>query len=111
MWLCLNNGFFSIVDKTGRPDALLVRARRPGDIERVFNVPATETPGRDYLYRAVVQRDDVARVLGRLALDIAYSNFKDSVVDPALHNAYFKVWNAMAALQPVAPYSRKRRMV
>ena len=36
MWLCLNDAFLSIVKKDCPKDSLLVRARRPGDIEKVF---------------------------------------------------------------------------
>ena len=36
MWLMMNDCFLSIVAKDCKEDELLVRARRPGDIERVF---------------------------------------------------------------------------
>ena len=53
MWLCLNNAFLSIVDKDCAPDELLVRARRDGDIERVFPKAEVEvTLGNDYRCRA-----------------------------------------------------------
>lgn len=36
MWICLNDAFLSIVAHRDKPGVLLVRARRPGDIERTF---------------------------------------------------------------------------
>ena len=36
MWIMMNNSFLSIVSKDCGPAELLVRARRAGDIERVF---------------------------------------------------------------------------
>ena len=60
MWVCLKNSFLSIVSKDCRPDELMVRARRPGDIEKVFpDAKVTRNTGSDYLYRAVVPRDVV----------------------------------------------------
>jgi hypothetical protein len=62
MWICLNNAFFSVVSPVDQPDhLLLVRARRKGDIEEYFPGHKVEkTVGRDYLYRALVPRHDVA---------------------------------------------------
>ena len=34
MWICLNNAFLSVVSKDCRPDELLVRARRKGELLR-----------------------------------------------------------------------------
>jgi hypothetical protein len=36
MWIMMNNSYLSIVSKDCGPAELLVRARRAGDIERVF---------------------------------------------------------------------------
>ena len=36
MWIMTNNSYLSIVSKDCGPAALLVRARRAGDIEKVF---------------------------------------------------------------------------
>ena len=110
MWICLNDAFFSIVNAPGQPDHLLVRARRQGDLQRVFPGHAVQrTPGRDYLFRATVPRMDVANVLAELAFGIDYGNFKNSVREPRLHGAYARVWSIMADLQPVPPYATQRR--
>lgn len=109
MWICLNDAFFSIVeDGSCRPDQLLVRARRKGDIENVFveaKGTVEKTIGRDYLYRAKLDRDYVADVIADKITDISYPNFKGSVRDPKLANAYSKVWSIHADLQEIPPYS------
>lgn len=107
MWLMLNDAFLSIVHKDCGPGDLLVRARRPGDIEKVFGrrtrvVRATDA---DYLYRAVVSRASVEEALEQEIGRIDYGNFKDSVVDEDLHTAYLAVWGAMASVQNPRPYS------
>lgn len=110
MWIFTSNAFLSIVHKDCDPDELLVRARRRGDIKRVFpGVKVERTPGNDYLFRARVKRDEVGRALAELADDLDYDNFKNSLRDNALHSAASCVWGIMASLQPVAPYSRSNR--
>ena len=89
------------------PGSLLVRARRPGDIERVFGkkVKVTRSTDSDYLYRTVVPMVEVELALERAVEDISYENFKDSVKDHALHLAYMKVWSAMSEVQNPRPFS------
>lgn len=108
MWICLNNGFFSIVAQRGSDDRLVVRARRKGDLERVFGVEGIASPGRDYAFRAFMERDDVASVLMCNVLGIDYPNFKNSVKDNALHSAYNRVWSVMGDLQVGGPYGSRR---
>ena len=106
MWLCLNNAFLSIVDKDCAPDELLVRARRDGDIERVFPKAEVEvTLGNDYRCRARVKRADVAAAITQRVMSIDYGNFKGSTKDKPLHDAYMGVWSAIGKLQPGGPYS------
>jgi hypothetical protein len=111
-WICFNDAFLSIVAHPTDPDRLLVRARREGDIERVFPmVEARRTPGRDYLFRAEVNRLDVADVIAQRLFETAETNFKDSVKDQKLHDAYAAFWNIHGRLQPGGPYGgwRERR--
>jgi hypothetical protein len=106
MWICLNDAFLSIVAKDCDRDHLLVRARRKGDIERVFpNAKVDRSPRGDYLYRSVILRADIAVALAEQVKNVDYNNFKDSVADDALHDAYLNTWVAMARLQPRRPYS------
>ena len=108
MWIMLSDCFLSIVDKDCGPDELLVRARRQGDIQRVFpDAEVIEDNRRDYLFRAVVPRFRVAMAVGLATMKIDYSNFKDSVADHDLHHAYMQVWLNMVELQPSPPYGSK----
>ena len=110
MWLSLNKCFLSIVHKDCKPDELLVRARRKGDIEKVFPaVIGKRTQGTDYAYRAVVKRIDVANALRDQVMDLDYTNFKDSVRDDELHRAYSSVWSIMGRLQDGGPYGNGRK--
>ena len=64
MWIMTNNSYLSIVSKDCGPAELLVRARRAGDIERIFPyAEVTRNTKRDYLYRAVLPRDAVKQAL------------------------------------------------
>lgn len=106
MWICLNDAFFSIVNKDCSRDELMVRARRPGDIEKLFpNAKVTEYTASDYHYRAAVKRQELGEALVAELARVTYSNFKDSVDNRPLHDAYLRVWTAMASLQPKRPYS------
>ena len=104
MWIMLSDCFLSIVSKDCGPAELLVRARRAGDIEKVFpNAKVTRTIKSDYLYRAVLPRDVVKQAMAAMIDQIDYPNFKDSVQDGSLHSAYVGVWHAMAGLQHPPP--------
>ena len=106
MWLCLNDLFLSFVSKDCAEDELMVRARRPGDIEKIFpDAKVTRYTKSDYLFRAPVKKDAVKAALVAEVDRIVYSNFKASVRDHDLHNAYNRVWSVMADLQPLPPYS------
>jgi hypothetical protein len=101
MWIMLNDCFLSIVHKDCARDELLVRARRRGDLEKVFRgVAVVHTPKADYPYRATVKRKAVNSALALELSRVTYENFKDSVQDNRLHNAYLRVWSEMALLSP-----------
>lgn len=100
MWIMLSDSFFSIVKKDCGRDELLVRARRCGDIEKVFpGAKVTSFKKADYRYRAPVKCDAIIKAMTREILRINYPNFKDSVTDDDLHFAYLKVWMAMFEVQ------------
>ena len=106
MWIMLSNSFLSIVDKDCGPDELLVRARRSGDIQRVFgNVKVSRNTRADYLFRARVPRTNAVSAITREIESINYPNFKDSVKDEDLHHAYLSVWQAVSHIQNPPPYS------
>jgi hypothetical protein len=108
MWIMLNDAFLSIVHKDCNRHELMVRARREGDIERIFpQANVSRSTDTDYLYRAVIPRVAVEQaMLGELRR-ITYSNFKDTVTDEPLHHAYLGVWNRMAELQTPRPFSER----
>lgn len=109
MWLMFNNSFVSIVDKATQKGCLMVRARRQGDIENVFpNAKVKKTPGNDYLFRAEIDRSEIAQRIAEQVMNAEYDNFKSSVKDNKLHSAYNRVWHVMADLQEIPPYSRDR---
>lgn len=106
MWLMLNDAFLSFVSKDCKADELLVRSRRPRDIQTVFpDAKVTEYDKSDYQFRAVVKKADVKAAMSAEVDRIVYNNFKNSVRDHDLHTAYNSVWHVMAKLQPKAPYS------
>lgn len=117
MWLMLSDGFLSVVQpsqsdrKTFQApdgDVLMVRARAAGQIEAYFpDAVVTETPSRDYRYRAFVARAKVAEVVAQQVLSLDYGNFKNSVSDNRLHDAYADVWSVMYRYQHDAASKRR----
>lgn len=130
MWVCLNDSFFSIVDeqaklgkaskgkvvqhkkrKANDRDILVVRARRHGDIEKVFaslmkihgiGLEVTRSEYNDYRFRARIPRRVVKEVMAAEVDRILYGNFKNSVESHELHEAYSSVWSVMLRLQEPA---------
>ena len=103
MWLFTNIGFFSAVQKPGT-DFLTVRARVKQDLEnlRVKYLPqlsATQAKGgTDYPWRATVSHADFAAALGKITMDIDYSNYKNEVTarqGKSRASRYGKVWQAL----------------
>ncbi len=100
MWIFLSDAFLSIVDKGGDGTTLLVRARKAGDLERVFpEADVQETPHNDYRYRARLPRERVAQALADAVRTIRYPNFKGTVQNHARHEAYMDVWGSMYRFQ------------
>ena len=110
MWLITNFGFFSIVSKPDDAEAqtVTVRARVKDDLIALRQKyipslgPILEHVGTDYQYRAKVPRSDLAIALLHIALDIDYSNFKNSVAERqgvARSHLYHEVWEKLYKLQ------------
>ena len=100
MWICTSSSFLSIVADRANKDRLLVRARIAGHIEAVF--PEAEVfskIGSDYEFRSFIPREEVMQVIAKQVGDIKYDNFKNSVKNHALHNAYLGFWSIMVTLQ------------
>ncbi len=108
MWIFLNDAFLSIVAPERGHKNLVVRARKEGDIERVFaGVTVTRTGDRDYLFRAMVSRQRVAAAISDRLLDTRYTNFKNSVREDSRHDAYQRVWSTMLGYQRQHDESRR----
>lgn len=102
MWIFLYDSMLSIVqnldDETG--DTLLVRARITGDIEKIFpDAKVIKGAGSDYLFRAVVPRQDVIEAISHEIEGIDYGNFKNATDTKMRHDAYLDVWLAMVRYQ------------
>jgi hypothetical protein len=105
MWFCFKDAFLSVVHKDCSNDELLVRARVKGHIEAIFpRAQVQRTAGADYLYRAVLTREEVGQMLTQLTMSYEAANFKSSVKDQKLQRAYAQVWHTMAQIQEVAPF-------
>jgi hypothetical protein len=93
MWICLTDGFFSIVRDTTTPDGLLVRARNPEHLRRAFPSHDMErTPSADYGWRVRTSRDEVSDLLTDRIATLDYPNFKASVTEDRLHDLYGAFW-------------------
>jgi hypothetical protein len=100
MWICTNKSFLSVMADRDNVANLLVRARMNGHIENVFpdaNVFTMEAA--DYKYRALICRDEVQRAITDQISKIDYDNFKNSVGDRQLHDAYLQIWRVMYEFQ------------
>ena len=92
MWVMLNDAWLSIVADNTDEEFLLVRSRRRGDIERIFGTEEEVNVSADYHFRQFIHRDHVAGVMAREVQRISYPNFKNSVKDPQLKEAFTSVW-------------------
>lgn len=100
MWIFTPDAFLSIVAHREKSDYLLVRARLPDDIERVFlGAKVTRTPSADYLFRAEIARKTVGDTLATLALSMDYENVKGAVSDDRRSRMMGRVWATCASEQ------------
>lgn len=120
MWIVTDKGFFSFVVDNKDPNYLWLRARVREDLARNFpDVEILEKPGSDYVFRAKVLRTEVAARMSQMIMDADIkSHFKDVAKQRSAKpthgdrgRAYYAFWNAMAELQPYAPYSKTPRPV
>lgn len=108
MWIFTSTGFLSVVqDQAARGDALMVRGRFKGDVERFLNPPGLKlpkvvermTPHADYRFRASVHRGRFEQCLLEQVERIDYPNFKDSIKATFRKTAAMRVWSTMNAAQ------------
>lgn len=102
MWIMTNQGMLSIVQHRTYQTVMIVRARNREPLDRHFpDFEPIEMRLADYRWRVIVPRPAVAEVLAKLVADITYANFKDSVQDRDLHDAYLTCWGAMYRYQDI----------
>lgn len=115
MWLMTKTGFLSVVQKPDDKDTLTVRARAKGQIESIFpKAKVTTGKGTDYLYRAKIDRTEVAQAMHDQIMGIDYGNFKSAVDDQELHDAYLGCWSVMLRYQirmAPQPKSKQQRLI
>lgn len=109
MWIFFPNAMLSFVAHRDQPDALMVRARFAGDIERIFpTAKVTRTPRADYLYRSTLSRALVGQVLAAHAAGMGYTNVKGAIPagdhrrSHAMHDTWQVMFDAQHAAEPFA---------
>jgi hypothetical protein len=99
MWIMTNEGFVSIARKDCPQGHLLLKAHRREHLARLFPDAEIEVGREDgYAFRAVIPEDEVSRVIAERLRGIDYDNFKFSVEDDRLRDAYMDVCFAMRPL-------------
>lgn len=112
MWIALNKGFLSAVaaDPKRLPKAdakrlkgqrpLCIRARSADHLKDLFpGAKVYQWKGRDYPARIFIGADDFAAFVANQAAAVDYANFKSSVRDNELHDAYMGIWTVMHRYQ------------
>lgn len=94
MWLCFNDGFLCVVSDRHDASKLMVRTRRKEALAGILGdqVEVVENAGSDYRRRAFIDRKTLATLVAARIEKIGYTNFKNSVRDPDLHDLYMEFW-------------------
>jgi hypothetical protein len=110
MWLCLNDGFLSVVADRNDGSRLLVRARRLRDLINIVgnDVEVLENAGSDYRWRTFVDRKAFSTMMAARIEAIGYTNFKNSAKDHELHDLYMEFWGVHKRYQDKARSGRRQ---
>lgn len=120
MWVISQSGFVSLVQDRKDHSKVWIRARIKEDIAQMFPEYAAEIvtmPGADYLFRLIVPKEVASMAMWNAVADVDYDSHAKEVMNRRSHpvkgrmQAYYKIWHALADLQPFAPYSRTPRPV
>jgi hypothetical protein len=113
MWVCLNDGFLSVVTDKTDSSRLLVRARRKVDLVNVVgpNAKIEHTPANDYHWRTYIPREEFKQLMMDRIDGIDYTNFKQSVKSEDLHDLYLGFWTDHRNYQRSAETKKKDRAV
>jgi hypothetical protein len=108
VWLFIPEGFYSIVTAEEFGHDVQVRARSRADLDRLRTTyfPTLGEPvhksGHDYPWRAFTTRQELAECLGKVALALDYSNFKDTAAHRLGHeraHTYGRVWSVCREIE------------
>jgi hypothetical protein len=106
MWIMTIDGFYSVVKKPGQENEVTVRSRVKTDLEKLLSklnseISIQEGVGTDYPFRVVMSQADWGNYVQKVAMDIEYDNFKNTLdsSDHHRHEAYFKCWSALTSLE------------
>lgn len=101
-----SEAFHSVVQHPTDPAILVVRARRPRHIQKMFpGVKVLTLDGRDYQFRSELPREIVAERMQRYVMEMTATNCKNSVKDKIYHDPCMGVWSCMERIQPKPAYS------
>lgn len=125
MWLCTQEGFFSITRRRGPgPKRFFLRARKREDLvnaqrlcRAIAKLPIQEWPKADYRWRLIVKERQMLALMLQLGRGIDYPNFKNRIHErpdqAEKYAAYSSLWGSMLSIQerfrfapPSAPRSR-----
>lgn len=103
MWLCMKEGFLSVVVDKHDERYFWVRARNRQHLVTYFPneriIDSIDDWQKDYGFRVRVKRETVATLVTTQLMDMDATNFKDSVDDVGLHNLYLRMWVEHARYQ------------
>lgn len=90
MWLVLNKGFLSIVNKEG---GYVVRSRIKDHLLTYFpDFEIEEHTGTDYQYRIRLTKSQLDYFFMNLSEEINYENFKNSITDSKIKKFATNIW-------------------
>ena len=93
MWICLNDGFYSVVEDRDDHGYVWVRARNPRHLTNLIpDIEVQHTPNGDYYWRSRILKAELADVMAGRITGIHYDNFKSSVEDKHLKRLYTHFW-------------------
>ena len=113
MWIFTSGGFVSIVENYNQPGFLLVRVRKEEHLREFLSAQGqldaaahqiSETPGRDYRWRASVSAQELEEIFLLNVRAITYTNFKNSIRNGEYRHVASDVWTAAGSMQEGGPY-------
>lgn len=112
MWIFLAHaGYFSVVQREGHGDQLVVRARDAADLARLRRLylptlgETLRLKNRDYPARAYTTKKEFAAALVLAVEAISFDNFKAETaraLGPRRAGVYHEVWRALLPLQSLS---------